>query len=501
MDKINLLYARNLITRKTAVVQQELSFVVLVDNLSYDKSIDVMWAGEDGVWHTLPASYHSSAEGQREYWVARTVSALVPDRSLPGNVVFALRYRALGKEYWDNNQGANHAIQADSGIAPGLGRPVVNSGFEASLADGETLVPIAVAVDDKLAAHAVSIHWTSDNWKTTQQSPCRFARDYWDETFLSNARNPNQYGYQIWHGALKAGDAFRIEYRIRCETRQGIVWDDNFGKSYALQRPALKVLILNLHCCQEENQDYKLSQIAKAIGELDVDVVCLQEVAERWNEGHGDWQTNTARIINERLRTPYHLVTDWSHLGFGRYREGVALLSRHPIRKHAARYVSVSHDPYSIHSRKVVMAQVEVPCVGLLNVFSSHLSWWDDGFPEQFENLRRWAGEEHTSQVTATMLGGDFNIKAGSNGYQLVVASNEYDDQFLSARSPQTFHKIFEARDLPWSHDLDDDHRIDYVFLRKGSALRVTSGRVLFTDQDYGTVSDHPGYLMTFVPK
>jgi len=147
------------------------------------------------------------------------------------------------------------------------------------------------------------------------------------------------------------------------------------------------------------------------------------------------------------------------------------------------------------------MAQVEVPSVGLLNVFSSHLSWWDDGFPEQFENLRRWAGEEHTSQVTATMLGGDFNIKAGSNGYQLVVASNEYDDQFLSARSPQTFHKIFEARDLPWSHDLDDDHRIDYVFLRKGSELRVTSGRVVFTDQDYGTVSDHPGYLMTFVPK
>jgi maltose 6'-phosphate phosphatase len=29
----------------------------------------------------------------------------------------------------------------------------------------------------------------------------------------------------------------------------------------------------------------------------------------------------------------------------------------------------------------------------------------------------------------------------------------------------------------------------------------VTSGRVLFTDQDYGRVSDHFGYLMTYVPK
>jgi endonuclease/exonuclease/phosphatase family metal-dependent hydrolase len=91
------------------------------------------------------------------------------------------------------------------------------------------------------------------------------------------------------------------------------------------------------------------------------------------------------------------------------------------------------------------------------------------------------------TSLTATMLCGDFNIKAGSRGYQLVVDSNEYDDQYLSANSPQIFRKIFEVRDLPGASALDDDHRIDYVFLRKGSKLRVTSGRVVFTDQDYGT--------------
>jgi maltose 6'-phosphate phosphatase len=150
-------------------------------------------------------------------------------------------------------------------------------------------------------------------------------------------------------------------------------------------------MILNLHCCQEENQDDKLSRIARAIDEQEVDIVCLQEVAELWNDGKGDWQTNTARIINERLKSPYHLVTDWSHLGFDRYREGVAVLSRYPIEKHQAKIRLGSRDPYSIHSRKVVMAQVRVPYVGLINVFSSHLSWWEDGFAEQFENLRQWA--------------------------------------------------------------------------------------------------------------
>jgi maltose 6'-phosphate phosphatase len=185
---------------------------------------------------------------------------------------------------------------------------------------------------------------------------------------------------------------------------------------------------------------------------LEVDIICLQEVAELWNNGKGDWQTNTARIINERLASPYHLVTDWSHLGFARYREGVAILSRYPIEKHAARYVSASHDPYSIHSRKVVMGQIRVPHVGLLNVFSSHLSWWDDGFPEQFEALRQWAAAEHGAQVAATLLGGDFNIKAGSSGYQLVANTHEYDDQYLSATSPQVFRRIFEARDPAWQH-------------------------------------------------
>jgi maltose 6'-phosphate phosphatase len=259
-------------------------------------------------------------------------------------------------------------------------------------------------------------------------------------------------------------------------------------------------MILNLHCYQEENQDYKLSQIAKAIDEQGVDIVCLQEVAELWNNGKGDWETNTARIINERLNSPYHLVTDWSHLGFDRYREGVAVLSRYPIEKHEARYVSTSRDPYNIHARNVVMAQIRVPYAGLINVFSAHLSWWDDGFADQFANLRRWAGQEHSGLVTSTMLCGDFNIKAGAQGYQRVVESNEYDDQYLSANSPQVFRSIFEVKDSPSLGDLDDDHRIDYIFLRRGSGLRVTSGRVLFTDRDYGTVSDHFGYLMTFVP-
>jgi len=501
MGTVSLFYARNVISRQGPVVEQEVTVAVLVEHLAYDKRVDVVWAGEDGAWHTFPAAYQGRADQQRECWVARMTFALGGDRSLPGNVEFALRYEVLSKEYWDNNQGANYTLEADSGILPGPGWQVVSSGFESRLTDGEPQLPIVVAVAESLGARTVTVQWSSDGWQTTKQLPCRFSRAYWNEAYRSNARNPNQYGCQVWSAQLPVGEAFRVEYRICCETRRGIVRADNFGRNYVLERPALKVLILNLHCCQEDHQDDKLSQIAKAISELEVDIVCLQEVAELWNEGHGDWQTNTARIINERLASPYHLVSDWSHRGFERYREGVAILSRHPLRKHAARYVSATTDPYDIHARKVVMAQVEVPCVGPVNVFSSHLSWWEDGFGEQFQNLRQWAAREHGRQVRATLLGGDFNIKAGGDGYRLVVASNEYTDQFLSVRAPELCRRIFEGGDALALRDLDDDQRIDYVFLRRGSALRAVSARLVFTDQDYGPVSDHPGYLMTFVPK
>ncbi len=71
MNEIQLLYVENIITRKKRVLQQELTFFMLVENLSHDKLCDVLWAGEDDEWHTLSASYHSNLEDNKEYWRAQ----------------------------------------------------------------------------------------------------------------------------------------------------------------------------------------------------------------------------------------------------------------------------------------------------------------------------------------------------------------------------------------------------------------------------------------------
>lgn len=499
MNKIKLLYVENVIIRQTAEVQQKLTFFMQVENISYTKQIDIIWAGEDDIWHTLPAQHHSMLGHDKEYWSASITFTLTEEDPLPGNITFSVRYRVLDKTYLDNNQKNNYFSAADSGIRLTNDQLIQNIGFSNKLPENTQTQSISAAVNRSFQATKVIIHWTTDNWKTITKTYCHFRKNYWDKSLSSNARNPNQYGVQLWATNITHSNLSKLQYVISCENKQQkIVWDNNSGHNYSFEKAQLKVLILNLHCYQEENQDNKFTKIAKVINELEIDIICLQEAAEYWRDGQGDWESNAAKIINDRLTKPFYIHYDWSHLGFDKYREGVAILSRYPLSNHEARYVSDSHDKYNIHSRKVVKARVDVPNIGFINVFSAHLSWIEDGFREQFQRLRGWADDNKNDDIKATLLCGDFNITAGTEGYGLVVNSHEYEDQFLSVNQHGIFDRIFRVHDAHWKDLLADDYRIDYIFMSKNSKLKAISAKVIFTDQEYGRVSDHFGYLMTF---
>ncbi|OQK16905.1 endonuclease [Methyloprofundus sedimenti] len=498
MNKIKLLYVENIIIRKAKHVQQKLTFFLALENIGYDKQVDIFWAGEDKIWQQLPAQYHSMLGNGQEYWSASVTTSLTEELSLPGNIEFNIRYRVADNEYFLNNDNNNYRSEADSGIQLTDKQPLQNVAFENQLQGDKQTIDLTAAVDQSFAATKVTIHWTINDWKTSKETVCEYQRCYWNKTFHSNARNPNQYGTQLWVGKIHHTELFNLKYVISCENNKQTVWDNNEGHNYSFQREQLKVLILNLHCYQEENQDKKFTTIANTINDLDIDIVCLQEVAEYWNDGQGDWQSNSARIINDRLSEPFHIYHDWSHLGFDKYREGVAMLSRYPLSNHESRYVSDSHDIYDINSRKVVTARAYVPYIGFINIFSAHLSWLEGGFQEQFHRLREWAANNKNDDVKATLLCGDFNITAGANGYQMVVDSGEYEDQYLAVNKQGVFDKIFKVNDAHWQDLLADDYRIDYIFMDKDAQLRATSARTIFTDEDYGRVSDHCGYLMTF---
>jgi maltose 6'-phosphate phosphatase len=509
MEGIELLYAKNITSREGDDPRQELRFVLLVENLAYRKEVDVVWSGEDGLWRELKAEYLSPAGRNLELWQAGATFQRSSSGSLPGDVRFALRCRVPGREYWDNNHSRDYLIAAGSGIMAREGVSILNLGFCPHLQRRQTTHTVTVAVRRSLRPGRAAIVWTTDRWKTQSETACSRQDDYGYRALRSRGGSSGEAsgnnGWEIWTAPLEIGYAYRVEYAVFCDTETGKIWDSNLGRNYHARRESLKILTLNLHCFQEDEQEAKFEQIAGAIRDLKTDIVCLQEVGEKWNDGKGDRSSNAARMIRDRLRNShrlfYHLYTDWCHMGFNRYREGIAILSRYRFLGKDSEYISKNRDIHDIHTRKAVMVRVYVPYIGLINVFSAHLSWWNDGFREQFETLRRWANVRHTPNVAATLLCGDFNVKAGSEGYTWIVNNREYEDQFLRATSRPAFQKIFRQPSNGWEDDLRNDSRIDYIFLKKGSPLKVASARLLFTEETYGRVSDHYGYHAEFEPE
>jgi maltose 6'-phosphate phosphatase len=500
MNEIQLFYARTIVSPQKPRAVPEFEFAMLVKNLAFAKEITVHWTGDDKTWQTLPAEYACRSGLGRELWQARTSCGAVAGQ-LPGTVRFALQYRVRGRTYWDNNHTLDYVLAVSAGVLLGPDARLAHLGYSPAFSPGET--DVAVAVDRSLQAKSVFVRWTGDNWKTWHQSsgsPLRTGHLHAGEKHPHSSAAPDS---TVWRCRIKTRKASRIEYAIGCTTETGEIWDNNLGVDYTAIRAGLKILTLNLHCCQEDDQDDKFNEIVRAIHELDIDIVCLQEVGERWCDGEGDWQSNSARIICERLRKIgryYHLFTDWSHIGFDRYREGSAILSKYKFLKHGAEYVSTSRDIHTIHARKVVMGQIDFPGIGPINVFSVHLSWWEDGFRQQFEKLRQWADDAQSGKVVATLLCGDFNSKAGSKGYMTIADGKEYEDQFLRAASPAVFAKVFRKTTKDREEWLADDNRIDYIFTKKSSTMKPKSATVLFTGHNYRRVSDHPGYLVEFEP-
>jgi maltose 6'-phosphate phosphatase len=496
---LRFLWVRNTIARPGPAPVQELSFALAVDRMGFGKSVTVHWSGEDGLWHELPARYAADLPDGRELWRADHAVVLARGTSLPGDIRFSARLDHDGRAWWDSRFGQDYDAPADSGVQLLSGPPAQILDPSPALPEGARSLPVAVAVRQDLAPTDVYIHWTTDAWKTARVSHAILRRDWWFHAGASAARNPNRAGVGIWAARLPLRDAAAIEYAAEIRTgRSGILWDNAGGLNHRARRGNLRVLTLNLHTWQEDDQLRKFETIAKAIAEERIDLVCFQEVAEPWNGGAGDWSQNAANIINSHLPTPYHIHADWSHIGFDRWREGLAILSRHPFVYTDSGYVSDETDPHTIHSRRVVMAQIRLPHAGLLNVFSAHLSWAENGFDRQFDRLLAWMDEKHPADGAGTLLCGDFNIDACSPSFERITQVCGYEEQILKIQRPDAFQHIFRARDAASTDVLAGDRRIDYIWLSPASRLRCISASPIFVPGRYDRVSDHPGYLAEF---
>lgn len=275
----------------------------------------------------------------------------------------------------------------------------------------------------------------------------------------------------------------------------------------------LSLLTLNLHTYQQHSRHCPFSTmheherevgiIAQAIADLSVDVVCFQEVGEYLHDPithpYGETPSNMASRICRRLgqwQRPYHVHQDWSHVGFHRWREGTAIMSRYPlIHKHSA-YVSADQRKDNYMSRNVTLTCIDVPWFGLLHVANVHLSWVHHGFHEEYSRLCELIRSRFHFGVRGDLLVGDFNAPAGEEAYRRIVGATEYVDQFYEAHPDRFGEPSYHGQIDGWEHG--PPRRIDYVFKRNGSPMQIVAMDPIFNGNFYPTVSDHFGYLARF---
>ena len=265
-----------------------------------------------------------------------------------------------------------------------------------------------------------------------------------------------------------------------------------------------RILTLNLHCYQEENQSVKFSLIAKVIHDFKIDVVLFQEAAQNKNAAQvlkindvAIREDNAAKIICDQLKElgdEYNFHWDWSHFGWEIWEEGLAILSRNQLRNIKSKYISKSNSKDFWLSRIAISAQIELNEQNIEFV-TVHTGFWDDkeeSFENQIENLLSLDNTAH-----AVIFAGDFNVEAGTPGYEYIMKNTSFRDLYLEVNPDGMFDPTIGGVIDGWPEVDGLGKRIDYLFTSSEKLVCKKVNRI-FTKENFGEVSDHFGLLAEF---
>ncbi|KOO37353.1 endonuclease/exonuclease/phosphatase family protein [Priestia koreensis] len=257
----------------------------------------------------------------------------------------------------------------------------------------------------------------------------------------------------------------------------------------------MKLLTLNCHSWQEENQWEKISTLATTIQEKQYDVIALQEVSQSIDSPplHNHLKKdNFAAVLLDELQkigvTDYEYVWDFPHIGYETFEEGLAILTRHPIKESDSFYVSQSTNHDYWKTRKIVRATISYNGVPL-SFYSCHLGWWEDeDEPFQFQADQLLSYVQTHKELGFLM--GDFNNNAFTKdeGFDYLKSQGLHDTYLLASEKDAGI--TVEGKIAGWDQN-KKDLRLDIIFATK--PVEVRSSRVIFNERNKSIVSDHYG--------
>lgn len=277
----------------------------------------------------------------------------------------------------------------------------------------------------------------------------------------------------------------------------------------------MKLLSLNSHSLVEEDWEIKMEEIAWKIHKEAYDVIAFQEVNQTMSEKEADAaelersryvaaDENTGiRIDNfafrlvanlQKLGDTYYWTYAISHIGYERYEEGLALLSREPFLATQSIVVSRETDRTSPETRRQIGADI---CIRKqrMKFYSVHFGWWKKGeeyFAEQWDNFIR---KINLSEADIAYILGDFNNPAQvrGEGYDYIMKDIRWNDAYSLSRDGSSGVTTLGGID-GWKNELQGK-RIDFIIKNK-SFGEGTFGTV-FDDVNGAVVSDHFGIELT----
>lgn len=256
----------------------------------------------------------------------------------------------------------------------------------------------------------------------------------------------------------------------------------------------MKLLTLNCHSWQEDNQLEKIRIIAEDIKNKSYDVISLEEVSQLKDEKPINNKTkanNFALVLLDELKkigvTDYNMVWDFSHIGYDIYEEGLAILTKHEIVKEHSFFISRNHDRSYWKTRKIVGATVKIN-EKLMNFYACHLGWWTDEeepFKDQVDRLFN-----NIDFTNPTFLMGDFNNNASikGEGYDYLIEKGMYDTFTLAEKKDKG---ITVKGEIDGWDSNKNDMRLDLILTNK--KIPIKSSKTIFNGENNPVVSDHYG--------
>ncbi|MCS4487864.1 endonuclease/exonuclease/phosphatase family protein [Streptococcus sciuri] len=270
---------------------------------------------------------------------------------------------------------------------------------------------------------------------------------------------------------------------------------NNIGKD------GTKVLTLNTHSWLENNPLEKLAKLADDIATNDYNLICLQEINQEMTSQvatsvphyqalkaspaiHVDnYALLLILALLEKGKT-YYWSWAYNHIGYDKYHEGVAILSKQPIEVFDI-LVSDVNEEADYHTRRALAVKTELNQKSILAV-SVHLSWWNKGFQGEWKKLE----DALLAKEMPVLIMGDFNNPYGYEGYQMVLDSKlDLRDSHTVASEISGNHTI-KANIDGWEGN-KKALKVDYIFTNLDTPIK--SSQIVFNGNSSPVLSDHFG--------